>query len=68
MATIESYETSTGAKRYMVRCLDTCQGPDNPPRYEPVITEEYVRVLREDSQRAGRPAVATDTAERLKSA
>jgi isopenicillin N synthase-like dioxygenase len=54
--------------RAMVRCLDTCQGPQNPPRYEPVITEEYVRVLREDSQRAGRPAVATDTAERLKSA
>jgi isopenicillin N synthase-like dioxygenase len=54
--------------RTMVRCLDTCQGPQNPPRYEPVITEEYVRVLREDSRRAGRPAVATDTAERLKSA
>lgn len=54
--------------RAMVRCLDTCQGPDNPARYEPVITEEYVRVLREDSQRAGRPSVATDTAERLKNA
>jgi isopenicillin N synthase-like dioxygenase len=53
--------------RAVVRCLDTCQGPDNPPRYEAVITEDYVRVLREDAQRSGRPAVAADTAERLKS-
>jgi isopenicillin N synthase-like dioxygenase len=52
--------------RAVVRCLDTCQGPDHPPRYEPVVTEDYVRVLREDAQNAGRPAVATDTAERLK--
>jgi len=50
-----------------VRCLDTCQGPDNPPRYEAVITEDYVRVLREDAHRLGRPAVAVDTAQRLKS-
>jgi isopenicillin N synthase-like dioxygenase len=53
--------------RAVVRCLDTCQGPDNPPRYEPVVTEDYVRILRKDAERAGRPAVATDTAERLKS-
>lgn len=51
----------------VVRCLDTCQGPDNPPRYEGVVTEDYVRVLREDAQRSGRPAVAADTAQRLKS-
>jgi isopenicillin N synthase-like dioxygenase len=50
-----------------VRCLDTCQGPDNPPRYEEVVTADYVRVLREDAQRSGRPAVAADTAQRLKS-
>ena len=54
--------------RAVVRCLDTCQGADNPPRYEAVVTEDYVRVLREDAQRSGRPAVAADTAERLKSA
>ena len=53
--------------RAVVRCLDTCQGPDNPPRYEPVVTEDYVRVLREDAQRSGRPAVAVDTVGRLKS-
>jgi len=52
--------------RAVVRCLETCQGPDNPPRYEAVITDDYVRTLREDAQRSGRPAVATDTAQRLK--
>jgi isopenicillin N synthase-like dioxygenase len=50
----------------VVRCLETCHGPNNPARYEAVNTEDYVRVLREDAQRTGRPAVATDTAQRLK--
>lgn len=53
--------------RAVVRCLDTCQGPDNPRRYDPVVTSDYARVLREDAQRAGRPAVAVDTAQRLNS-
>jgi isopenicillin N synthase-like dioxygenase len=52
----------------VVRCIDTCQGPDNPPRYDEVVTDDYVRVLREDAQRTGRPAVAVDTAQRLKNA
>jgi isopenicillin N synthase-like dioxygenase len=51
----------------VVRCLETCRGPDNPPRYEDVTTADYVRVLREDAHRAGRPAVAAETAQRLKS-
>jgi len=51
----------------LVRCLDTCRGPDNPPRYEDVTTVEYVRALREDAHRAGRPAVTVDTAQRLRS-
>jgi isopenicillin N synthase-like dioxygenase len=50
----------------VVRCIDTCQGPDNPARYEDVVTADYVRVLREDAQNAGRPAVAATTAQRLK--
>jgi isopenicillin N synthase-like dioxygenase len=50
----------------VVRCIGTCQGPDNPPRYEDVVTADYVRVLREDAQNAGRPAVAANTAQRLK--
>ena len=51
----------------VVHCIETCQGPDNPPRYEDVTTAEYVRVLREDAHRSGRPAVAAETAQRLKS-
>lgn len=51
----------------VVRCIDTCRGPDNPPRYEDVTTADYVRVLREDAQRSGRPSVAETTAQRLKS-
>jgi isopenicillin N synthase-like dioxygenase len=50
----------------VVRCIHTCQGPDNPPRYEQVTTAEYVRVLREEAQRTGRPSVAAATAQRLK--
>ncbi len=50
----------------VVRCIETCRGPNNPPRHEDVTTAEYVRVLREDAQRTGRPAVAADTAQRLK--
>jgi len=50
-----------------VRCIETCQGPDNPSRYEDVTTAQYVRALREDAHRAGRPAVAVDTAQRLQS-
>jgi isopenicillin N synthase-like dioxygenase len=51
----------------VVRCIDTCQGPENPPRYEDITTEDYVRVLREDALRMGRPAVAAETAQRLRS-
>jgi isopenicillin N synthase-like dioxygenase len=51
----------------VVRCIDTCQGPENPPRYEDVTTAEYVRVLREDAHRTGRPAVTVATAQRLRS-
>ena len=51
----------------VVRCIHTCQGPDNPPRYGDVTTADYVRVLREDAQRTGRPSVAANTAQRLKS-
>jgi isopenicillin N synthase-like dioxygenase len=51
----------------VVRCIETCQGRDNPPRYEDVTTAQYVRALREDAHRAGRPAVTVDTAQRLQS-
>jgi isopenicillin N synthase-like dioxygenase len=51
----------------VVRCIQTCQGAANPSRYGDVTTADYVRVLREDAQRTGRPSVAAETAQRLKS-
>ena len=46
-----------------VECLPTCQGPGNPPRYEPVEAGPYVRALLEQSYRTGRPGVAQRTVE-----
>jgi isopenicillin N synthase-like dioxygenase len=51
-----------------VECLPTCQGPGNPPKYEPVEAGPYVRALLEHSYRTGRPGVAQRTVEeRMKS-
>lgn len=50
----------------VVRCIETCHGPDNPSKYEDVTIADYVRALREDAHRAGRPAVTVDTARRLR--
>ncbi|HEX9835842.1 MAG TPA: 2-oxoglutarate and iron-dependent oxygenase domain-containing protein [Alphaproteobacteria bacterium] len=49
----------------VVRCLDTCHGPGNPPRYPPVVAEDYDRALVEQSSRTGRPGISSRTAERL---
>lgn len=38
-----------------VRCLDTCQGPENPPRYPPITTAEHVMNIFADTM----PADAT---------
>ena len=51
----------------VIRCLPTCHGPDNPPRYEPVRVEEYARMLVAQAHRTGRPGVSTRTAERFQS-
>ncbi len=48
-----------------LRCLETCQGPDNPPRYDPVQAGEYSRSLMEQYHRTGRPGIAPRTADRL---
>jgi isopenicillin N synthase-like dioxygenase len=50
-----------------IECLPTCQGPGNPPKYEPVEAGPYVRALLEQSYRTGRPGVAQRTVvDRLK--
>jgi isopenicillin N synthase-like dioxygenase len=61
---IPFFASPQGAK--VIRCLETCQGPDNPPRYPPVAAGEYVRTLMEQADRTGRPGVSAKTAERFK--
>ena len=51
----------------IMHCIETCHGPHKPPKYENVTIADYVRALREDAHRSGRPAVAAETAQRLKS-
>lgn len=50
----------------LVECLPTCQGPDNPPRYEPILAGDYNNALIRQSHRTGRPGVSRDTANRLR--
>jgi isopenicillin N synthase-like dioxygenase len=49
-----------------VSCLPTCQGPNNPARYDPVIADEYVKALIEQYHRTGRPGIAVQTASRFR--
>jgi isopenicillin N synthase-like dioxygenase len=52
--------------RTMVKCLETCHGPGNPPRYQPVLAHEYASALVAQSNKRGRPGVSERTAERLR--
>ncbi len=49
----------------VIECLRTCHGPDNPPRYEPVVAEPYQRALVAQAHRTGRPGIALRTAKRF---
>lgn len=49
-----------------VRCLETCQGPDNAPRYSPTTAGEHVWALIQRSHETGRPGIAARTAERFR--
>ncbi|HUB95360.1 MAG TPA: 2-oxoglutarate and iron-dependent oxygenase domain-containing protein [Stellaceae bacterium] len=49
----------------IIRCLESCTGPGNPPRYEPVESEEFVKGLLEEAYRTGLPTLGAKTAERL---
>jgi isopenicillin N synthase-like dioxygenase len=49
----------------VIRCLETCQGPGNPPRYAPVTAGEYVLALVQQADRTGRPGLSVRTAKRL---
>jgi isopenicillin N synthase-like dioxygenase len=51
----------------VISCLETCCGPDNPPKHAPVVAEEYNRALTERAARTGRPSVSTLAGKRLDS-
>jgi isopenicillin N synthase-like dioxygenase len=51
----------------VIQCLESCCGPDNPPRHQPVIAEEYNRMLTERAARTGRPSVSQLAGQRLDS-
>ncbi len=51
----------------LIECLPNCQGPGNPPKYPPVICEDYNQALVDQAARTGRPGMSKRTAERLKS-
>ncbi len=46
-----------------IECLPTCQGPGNPPKYEPVEAGPYVQALIQQSNRSGRPGIMQKTVE-----
>jgi len=52
--------------RTLIECLATCQGPGNPPRYEPIVTEDYMLQMLRSYFRMGRPSIAPKNLERLK--
>jgi isopenicillin N synthase-like dioxygenase len=49
----------------VIRCIETCQDGDNPPRYPPVTAGEYVRTLIARADQSGRPSVSDATSKRL---
>ena len=49
-----------------ISCLETCAGPANPPRYEPVLAEDYNDRLVAQAHRTGRPGLAQRTIDRLR--
>jgi isopenicillin N synthase-like dioxygenase len=50
----------------VISCLETCAGPGNPPRYEPVRAEDYARKMLDQAYATGLPALGAKTAERLR--
>ena len=52
---------------FEVECLETCQSPSRPARYEKVRTDTYVMALLEQSRRTGRAGISMQAAERMKS-
>jgi isopenicillin N synthase-like dioxygenase len=50
----------------LIECLETCTGPGNPPRHEPVKAEDYVTRMLDEAYRTGLPTLSAKTAQRLR--
>ena len=50
----------------LIECLPTCTGPGNPPRYQPMRAEDFVKAMLAEAYRTGLPALGAKTAERLR--
>lgn len=50
----------------LIECLPTCHGPDNPPKYQPIVCEAYNQALVDQAARTGRPGLSKQTAARFK--
>lgn len=51
---------------FEIECLETCQSPGRPARYEKVRADTYVMALLEQSRRTGRAGVSAQAAGRMK--
>jgi isopenicillin N synthase-like dioxygenase len=52
----------------LIQCLPTCTGPGNPPRYQPIRAEDFVKASLAEAYRTGKPSLGAKTAQRLKGA
>lgn len=48
-----------------IRCLDTCQSPEHPARYKPVVSGRYIVELLAQAYSTGRVGISERTAERI---
>jgi isopenicillin N synthase-like dioxygenase len=52
----------------LIECIPTCTGPGNPPRYQPIRAEDFVKASLAEAYRTGLPALGAKTAQRLSGA
>jgi len=52
----------------LIECIPTCAGPGNPPRYQSIRAEDFVKASLAEAYRTGKPAIGAKTAQRLRGA
>jgi len=50
----------------LIHCIETCSGPNSPPKYPDVVCGEYLKALITASDTTGQPGISKRTSERLK--